>query len=90
MRVPILNQVTLIGCLATAGRRHESGMAVEVQLPRRDDRGNLQVTCIAGGSIAATLGEKGHIGAVVLISGALNVDREQRLHVRISPHFSRC
>jgi hypothetical protein len=59
-------------------------MAVEVQLPRRDDHDNLQVTCVAGGSIAATLREKGHIGARVLISGALSVDRDQRLHVRIS------
>jgi hypothetical protein len=84
MKGPILNQVMLIGYLATATRPHEDGTSVEVELPRRDDREPLRVTCVAAGAIAATLREKGHIGAVVLISGAIGIDRNRWLHVRIS------
>ncbi len=83
MRVPVLNQVTLIGCIAAEARRSENNTAIQVELPRRDDLDNLQVTCVGVGAIAATLREKGHIGALVLISGALSVDGDQRLHVRI-------
>jgi hypothetical protein len=84
MKGPILNQVMLIGCLASAARPHEHGTSVDIELPRRDDREPLRVTCVAAGAIAATLREKGHLGASVLISGALSVDPDLHLHVRIS------
>jgi hypothetical protein len=74
----------LIGRLAILPRAGESGTAVELELPHRDARELLRVTCVAGGAIAETLRAKGHVGTPVLISGALSVDREGRLHVRIS------